>query len=174
MSRAFYTVHAAFLISPFYPSGWSTTPFVRHEFSTRSSHSSRLDHPLCVACVVVYPSPSSVFFSFIPFLVEITKCGENGSSLLKSEHRSLLCFLFPFRCRGRRKMAFREYTLTGMEISLPLFFFFFFYLRKMFRFPLSVFPPLSFFRQVVVTKQLVFLFEQVVDERVSSFLRIIL
>ena len=83
MSRAFYTVHAirhrAFLISPFYPSGWSTTPFVRHEFSTRSSRSSRLDHPLCVACVVVYPSPfSSRFFSFIPFLVEITKCGETA------------------------------------------------------------------------------------------------
>lgn len=154
MSRAFYTVHAirhrAFLISPFYPSGWSTTPFVRHEFSTRrSSRSSRLDHPLCVACVVVYPSPSSVFFSFIPFLVEITKCGENGSSLLKSEHRSLLCFLFPFRCRGRRKMAFREYTLTGMEISLPLFFFFFI-LGRCFAFPFLFFLPfLSFVRSLL-------------------------
>lgn len=86
------------------------------------------------------------FFLFYSFSRGNNEMWRNGSSLLKSEHRSLLCFLFPFRCRGRRKMAFREYTLTGMEISLPLFFFFFFYLRKMFRFPLSVFPPLSFFR----------------------------
>lgn len=78
-------------------------------------------HPLCVACVVVYPSPPSIF-PFSSFSRRNNEMWKNGSSLLKSEHRprSLLCLLFPFRPRGRRKMASGEYTLTGMEISLPL------------------------------------------------------
>lgn len=61
-------------------------------------------------------------FPFSSFSRRNNEMWKNGSSLLKSEHRprSLLCLLFPFRSRGRRKMAFGEYTLTGMEISLPL------------------------------------------------------
>ena len=89
------------------------------------------------------------FFLFYSFSRGNNEMWRNGSSLLKSEHRSLLCFLFPFRWRGRRKMAFREYTLTGMEISLPLFFFFFI-LGRCFAFPFPFFLPfLSFVRSLL-------------------------
>lgn len=148
----------------------STTPFVRHEFSTRSSLSSTIHCASLASLFIPLPLP---FFPFSSFSRRNNEMWKNGSSLLKSEHRprSLLCLLFPFRSRGRRKMASGEYTLTGMEISLPLSSFSFLPQEDVSLSPLSfsVFPSLSFFRQVVVTKQLVFLFEQVVDECVSSF-----
>lgn len=120
MSRAF---------TPFTPSvtelphlailSGSTTPFVRHEFSTRSSLSSTIHCASLASLFIPLPLP---FFPFSSFSRRNNEMWKNGSSLLKSEHRprSLLCLLFPFRPRGRRKMASGEYTLTGMEISLPL------------------------------------------------------
>lgn len=120
MSRAF---------TPFTPSvtelphlailSGSTTPFVRHEFSTRSSLSSTIHCASLASLFIPLPLP---FFPFSSFSRRNNEMWKNGSSLLKSEHRprSLLCLLFPFRPRERRKMASGEYTLTGMEISLPL------------------------------------------------------
>lgn len=125
MSRAF---------TPFTPSvtelphlailSGSTTPFVRHEFSTRSSLSSTIHCASLASLFIPLPLP---FFPFSSFSRRNNEMWKNGSSLLKSEHRprSLLCLLFPFRPRGRRKMASGEYLNRDGNISASVFLFFF-------------------------------------------------
>lgn len=150
MSRAF---------TPFTPSvtelphlailSGSTTPFVRHEFSTRSSLSSTIHCASLASLFIPLPLP---LFPFSSFSRRNNEMWKNGSSLLKSEHRprSLLCLLFPFRSRGRRKMASGEYTLTGMEISLPLSSFSFLPQEDVSLYPSLFFLPfLSFVRSLL-------------------------